>query len=406
MDWYYFVALIIIIPQLIILIQAFSNYRFVLNKYKKRRLWDKLQVVLIVPCKGLDSCFHKNIASFFHQDYKNYSLWFVVAEKSDPAYAELCKLRDQLGQNSNAHEIQILIADKSYSCGQKIHNLLYAIERIDDSVEIIALADSDACGRPDWLSHLIYPLRKSKNGVTSGYRWFVPQKNNLASVALSVVNAKIVQLLGNTRFNHAWGGSMAIRVDVFHRLGIDKIWTKALSDDYTISNAVKKAGMKVAFVPACLMASHETTTWKNLFEFARRQFLITRVNALGMWWFGLFSSIYSVVGLWGTIALAIWDKSLGTSRIFFTAIAALFFLSQMCRAILRQKMAARLFEEDRNKMKFAMVADILFFWVWSILLLLFIVSSAFGRTICWRGIRYKLISPIETIVIGPKLNHR
>ena len=33
-----------------------------------------------------------------------------------------------------------------------------------------------------------------------------------------------------------------------------------------------------------------------------------------------------------------------------------------------------------------------------VLLLLFIVSSAFGRTICWRGIRYKLLSPTEIIV--------
>ena len=61
----------------------------------------------------------------------------------------------------------------------------------------------------------------------SGYRWFIPMENNSATLALSVINAKIAQLLGVTRFNQAWGGSMAVRVDVFKRLGMDKIWQKS-----------------------------------------------------------------------------------------------------------------------------------------------------------------------------------
>ena len=53
-----------------------------------------------------------------------------------------------------------------------------------------------------------------------------------------------------------------------------------------------------------------------------------------------------------------------------------------------------------------MAVDIFLFWVWSPLLLIFILSSAFGRTICWRGIRYKLVGPTETKVIGEKIiNH-
>jgi hypothetical protein len=53
-------------------------------------------------------------------------------------------------------------------------------------------------------------------------------------------------------------------------------------------------------------------------------------------------------------------------------------------------------------MKAAGAADVLGFWLWSILMLLLIVSSAFGRTICWRGIRYRLLSATETIVVGEK----
>ena len=47
----------------------------------------------------------------------------------------------------------------------------------------------------------------------------------------------------------------------------------------------------------------------------------------------------------------------------------------------------------------AMAADILFFWAWSFLLLILIASSAFGRTITWRGIRYKLLGPEQILTI-------
>jgi len=278
--------------------------------------------------------------------------------------------------------------------------LLYCYDKIADDVEVIAFADSDICVRSDWLSHIVYPLRKSKNGAASGYRWFIPKKNNLASLALSAVNAKIVQLLGNSRFNQAWGGSMAIRTDVFRQIGLDKIWPKALSDDLSLSYAVKKAGMKVVFVPACLVASYEYTTWSRLFEFGRRQFLITRVSAPATWWFALFSSLYSTLGLWGTAAVAIYAAMIGEGNLpLFAAVPILFFAGQLTRAILRQRMISKLLKYDWPKMKAAAAADIFLFWLWSLLMLFFIISSAFGRTICWRGIRYKLLGPTETIIL-------
>lgn len=401
MIWYYFIASAIVLLQVLFLIQVYNNYRYALNKYKRERSWYRPRTALIVPCKGLDSAFNENITSLFNQDYENYLLLFVVAEKSDPAYDELCKLKNRLSQSSKARDVQVLVAGQGHSCSQKIHNLLYCYERITDDIEVLAFADSDVCLRSDWLNHIVYPLRKSKNGAASGYRWFIPKKNNPASLALSALNAKVAQLLGNTRFNQAWGGSMAIRVDVFRELALDKIWPKALSDDLSLSCAVKKARKKVAFVPACLVPSYESTAWAELFKFARRQFLITRVSNPKTWWFGLCSSVYSVLALWGTAAVAIYTAATGEKNLlFFTAVPILVLACQMGRAIVRQKMAGKLLQQDLLKMRFARAADILLFWVWSLLLLLLIISSAFGRTVTWRGIRYKLLGPTETIVIG------
>ena len=409
MDWYIYVAWAAIISQLIFLWQTHSNCRYALKKYKKKRSWYRPRTVLIVPCKGLDSSFRENITSFFNLDYENYLLWFVVADESDPAYKELCDLKDKLKAGSKAQDVQVFVAGYGQSCSQKIHNLLYCYERIGDDVEVLAFADSDICIRANWLSHIVYPLRKSKNGVASGYRWYIPKRNNLASLALSAMNAKIAQLLGNTPFNQVWGGSMAIRVDVFRKLGIDKIWPKVLSDDLSLNCAVKKAGLRVFFVPACLVASYERATWRSLFEFSRRQFLITRVSAPRIWWLGLFSGFYSVLGTWGGAGLAIYAAKIHHRDLpLFIAVPVVFFVSQLIRVVLRQRMARTLltrsrpegFPAEHRAMNAAYAADILAFWLWSFLLLCLILASAFGRTICWRGIRYRLQGPMETIVEG------
>ncbi len=110
MNWYYYIALALILSQLLFSVQVYNNYRYALKKYKRNRWWYRPRTALLVPCKGLDSAFQKNVTSFFNQDYENYLLWFVVADKADPAYDELCKLKNHLSRDSKASDVQVLVA--------------------------------------------------------------------------------------------------------------------------------------------------------------------------------------------------------------------------------------------------------------------------------------------------------
>lgn len=396
---YNIVVIAAIVLQLLFLLHTFQNYRYVIKKFKRDRSYYRPRTLLTVPCKGIDNAFEKNIASFFNLDFENYLLCFVVEDKSDTAYAKLCEIKDKLASMSKAQEVSVVVAGKAVGGSQKNHNLLFSCRNAPAEVEVFAFADSDACIRPDWLSHLVYPLGKSKNGASSGYRWFVPQESNLATLALSALNAKVAQLLGNSRFNQAWGGSMAIKVETFYKLGLDKIWENVISDDLTLSRTVRRAGLKMVFVPACLVASYEKSSWGELFEFARRQFLITRITSPGTWWFGLFSSVYSLSGLWAGAALAIYAGTIGAGNLMlYAAMPIVFFLGQVIRAILRQMMIVKLLPDDVEKMKPAIIADIGGNCIWSWLLFMCIAASAFGRTIIWRGVRYKLIGPTKTTI--------
>jgi len=401
MDCYYFIAWVAILGQLLFIYYAVRNYRYVVAKsIRDKRTPYRPRTVLIIPCKGLDTHFDSNVRSFLEQDYDNYQLFFVVGEESDPAYRELRRLKDKLGPDSHALDVQLLVAGPSRCCSQKIHNLLYAIERVPSDTEVVAFADSDVCVHSDWLRCLVRPLRRAKCGVTTGYRWFVPLQNNLASLALSALNAAVAQFLGNSRFNQAWGGSMAVRIEDLRRLAIPEIWSNTLSDDLSLSRAVKQAGMRVIFVPQCLVASFESSTWPRLCEFARRQLLITRVYTPGAWWLGFISSLGSVAGLWVGGALAAYAAAIHAEHVLlYAAVPVLFFTGQLVRAALRQLMAARVLKEYLPQLMPAAVADILGCWLWSLVLFACLLSSAFGRTIRWRGIRYRLLGPTRTVVL-------
>ena len=403
MQWLHYIAVAAIALQLLFLYNAYRNYRYVLAKQKRRIGVFTPRAALIVPCKGLDADFDRNIASFFAQDYDDYILCFVVGDASDPAYAALTELKARRAADSKAKAVRILVAGTATSSSQKVHNLLHCYRTIGDDVEVMAFADSDACVQTDWLRRLVWPLRLEKHGASTGYRWFVPNTNTIPTLALSALNAAVAQMLGNTPLNLIWGGSMAITVRNFRRFGLDKAWQTALSDDLSVSRAVKTAGKKVVFVPPCLVASYETTTWAKLFEFARRQFVITRVVTPGTWLAGLLCSLGSVLGLWGGVALAVYTAYAGLERQWlFVAVPVVFFAGQFVRAALRQHMIAQVLKNDLPRMKYAKLADLLGFWIWSILLLCILVSSAFGRTIRWRGIRYRLLGPTETVVEGPE----
>jgi len=394
---YNIIAGFFVATQALFLFQMIQNYRYALRKSSKERDSFKPVTLLTVPCKGIDKAFEKNITSLYKLDYDSYYLNFVVEDASDPAYEQLNLLKEKLASSSKALDVRILVAGIADSSSQKIHNLLHSCANAADDTEVFAFADSDACLDPDWLQHLVHPLRKKRHGASTGYRWFVPSQNNLASLVLSAINGKIAQMLGNTGFNQAWGGSMAIRTETFRELGLDKLWATAVSDDLCLSSTVKKAKLKIMYVPACLVASYEHTTWPKLFEFARRQFLITRVTMPGVWVFALFCSVYTLAGLWGSAAVAV-SAILAKHpyALFYASVPVLFFAGQLIRSVLRQKMIAKLLPADAENMKAAAMVDIFGNCIWSWVLLACIISSAFGRTITWRGIRYKMISGTKT----------
>src|SRR5262245_17124987 len=97
------------------------------------------RVAIFCPCKGIDAEFEKNIQSILNQSCPNYEVRFIVDSTDDPAYEVL----RSLGAG-------VLVAGRTTSRGQKVHNLAYAVEHAP-AAEVYVFCDSDARFPADWL---------------------------------------------------------------------------------------------------------------------------------------------------------------------------------------------------------------------------------------------------------------
>ncbi len=257
-------------------------------------------VTLFVPCCGVEEGLATNLAALAQQDYPNLRLVFVVERADDTAIPFIKPLAGEL-----------LIAGAAEGRGQKVHNLLTAIDRASPS-DVWAFADSDGRPDPGWLRRLVGELDCPGIGVASTYRFYVPEPLSFLTLLRSVWNASVLSLLGNHDRNFAWGGGMAIRRGVFERIGVAEAWQGALSDDYALTHTVRRAGLKVSFVPGCLVPSYGRVGLVELLSFVTRQMAITRVYwpalfRVGVLHHGLYSA-FLLLGPWagGKAGLILW----------------------------------------------------------------------------------------------------
>ncbi len=365
----------------------------------------RLKAVIIIPCKGLEEGIEENLRALLLQDYPHYEIIFVTESKKDPAYALISKIIKQSKQNKPA--AWLLVAGEATNQGQKVHNLSAAIEMLNSfnrSAEVLVFADSDAHVTRRWLRDLIAPLQEDdlRIGATTGYRWYLPVRGGFHSLLLTVWNSSALPLLGE-RSSFAWGGGMAIRRDNFEALDILSRWQSALSDDYTLSAAVKEAGKRIMFIPQCLAVTLADMTLAQLIEFTNRQMRITRVYSPRVWKLALITHGLYNLAFWGGVFWLISSAMLG--KISHTQCYLLLgvFIVGAITGALRALVVTNFIRSEQRAGKIPLVAYMLLGPVVSLVYLTNIILSAATTRISWRGIGYQMISPTETLTLSRPL---
>jgi cellulose synthase/poly-beta-1,6-N-acetylglucosamine synthase-like glycosyltransferase len=340
-----------------------------MRRFRPRRK-SRESVIVFCPCKGLDPEFEKNIQSILNQDYPNYQVQFIVESEDDPA----CRVLRGLG-------LKVLVAGRTTSRGQKVHNLAYAVQQ-SPVADVYVFCDSDARFPANWLSLLLAPL--TPNNVTTGYRWYVATRAHFPTWMRSAWNASSVGVLGDHNRNFAWGGSTAIYRETFHRLDIPSAWRGSVSDDYSVTRVAQRNGVGIVFVPECLIPSYGDCTFRELLEFTTRQIIITRIYNPSLWRVGFAGHLIFNVAFW-TLPFS--------HPLLWMGLYAI----SAARAWIR-------YSAVQTALPAVVLSKGRWFYILStpLVALLFLynmIVSAFTDEIVWRQIHYKLVSPDETQVL-------
>lgn len=392
---YYFFAILLVYLSWKSLLGGFDYLNFFRRELAKTRSAYTPFCSLIAPCKGLDEDLEKNLNALFEQNFPNYEVIFVTDYENDESVQIIEKLIS--ASPRPRVPVSLVIAGKSENEAQKVHNLREAVLRVSDESKVLVFVDSDVRPNKDWLKNLIAPLQNEKIGCASGYRWFIGKSFSLGTEMRSVWNASIASALGaNLQNNFCWGGSMAIRRETFEKLNMREKWRGVLSDDFAMTRAMNEANLPIFHVPQSLTASVENCSFGEMLEFTTRQMKITRVYGTKFWVMsfvgsGLFNLVMLVSFLLLIFGISFWFP------LVTILLVSIFSIGKSWLRLNAVKLVLKNYEPQLNRQ----------FWTQNTLWLfappLFFyncICALLSRKIVWRGIKYELKSPTETVIMA------
>ncbi|HEX4148192.1 MAG TPA: glycosyltransferase [Pirellulales bacterium] len=382
-------AVLALVQAVLLVIQTVEHRR-----YRGQRLRTPPQLhpsgraAVFVPCKGLEPGLVDNLRPLFEQDYANYQLAFIVQSHDDPACGPIRALAAQYPSVSAS----LVIAGRANACGQKVHNLLRATERLSVDLQFLAFADSDVRTSPAWLRMMLQRLlTRADTGAVTGYRWLIPSRNSLANLVLYSLNSAIATLFTSGGHHLLWGGCWAIRRELFDALRIREAWQGVLSDDLAASRVIHRAGLRIKFEPGCMLAAPCDSGARDMLDFLYRQhFMLWRYAP--RWSLAVLgATLIGVCGCWLPLA-ASWlaYQRAGHAPASLLALLALVYGLHVGRGVLRAVLAGGYFPEYRRALAPAAVFDTFCGPLAAIVSLSAILAAAFGRRVRWRQIRYRV----------------
>lgn len=346
---------------------------------------------VIVPCRGAEEGLKANLEALFKQQYPDYEVIFVTGNEADACVPTLSGFLGSRGA-------RIVFAGEARGESQKVRNLRVATKEISSRSEVLVFMDSDARPSVQWLSSLVDALGGEGIGASTGYRWFVPASRGLAAELRSSWNASVASRLSeDASGNFCWGGSTAIRRDVFERLHIGEIWEGVLSDDYAVMRTLRREGLGIEFAPGAMTATLEDCSFRELLEFTTRQMKITRVYAPKLWVSGLIgAALFNLTVVWGILNLALgtgvgrWVAAAGLSLVWGLGVG---------KAFVRLRAVAESLPDHGAEIRRQTLPQTVL-WVFTpAIFLLNCIVAWFSRDIVWRGIRYRMVSPEKTVTL-------
>lgn len=221
---------------------------------------------VLLPVRGIDEGFEDNVKAILSQDYPAYRVLVLADAREDPGAARALELSRAMPRVP----VELVLSDPA-GMGGKVNALRTGLGHLSREDEAVVFADADIRPSRDWLRQLVQPLADVTVGASTGFRWYVPPRPGFWSLVRSEWNAVSANVLFDGRRNYTWGGSSAVRRENLPRLRLEERWRGVLSDDLVVTEAVREAGLRIAYAPASLVPTLEDADRGACLEWCARQ---------------------------------------------------------------------------------------------------------------------------------------
>lgn len=337
-------------------------------------------ITILKPIRGLDSFAYENLASFCRQDYPAFQIVFGVLDESDPAVEVVRRIINDFPS------LDISLVTDSHSIGPNLKVCNLANMQREAKYPLLLISDSDIQVAPDYLRHVVQPMKDEQVGVvTCMYRSApIGLASSIEALGISTefhAGVLVARRLEGMKF--ALGSTILIRQEALSAVGGFRAVVDFLGDDFLLGYLPAEAGYKV--VLSDLVVDHvlDTESVGDLVRHQTRWSRSTRASRplgyLGLIFthgtaMSLLLLLASRGALWGWIVLlVVWTARLAMAWIVGSRY-------------LKDKVARRL-------LWLVPVRDIISFGIW--------LYSFVGDTIEWRGKKFRLtkggrLIPLET----------
>jgi ceramide glucosyltransferase len=324
-------------------------------------------VSVLKPLYGAEPGLYEHLRSFCCQDFPQFQLVFGVRDAADPALAVVQRLVAEFP----LLPIDVVIDPQQHGSNAKVSNLINMIARARH--DVLAMADSDTCVRPDYLAAVTAPLQDRSVGlVTCLYRG-VPTRQIWSRLGAMYINdwyapSVLLAWLFGYR-GYVSGQTICLRRETLQAIGGLRSVASHLADDHRLGEMVRALGLRTVLSRYWLAAEHDEPTLDSLIGHELRWMRTIRVlRPKSFRW--MFLSFSLPLALFG-IALTAVDP------VFSTTAWALFLTTLIARLALH---VVHRRHDDRPLLLDCWLLparDLLTLWVWC--------RSFLGSQVIWRG---------------------
>lgn len=228
------------------------------------------KVAVIVCLRGHDPTLEQSLEALGRQDWPEFELHLALDSSSDPAHAVARKFAASRTLPTSIH----VLPEPTRHCGLKCDLQRLAYSRLNPKIEFVVLTDADCVAPTDWLANLLQPFESPAVGAVSGNRWYGHAPGWGSEVRRIWNAAAIVQMY---LYRIPWGGALALRRSAIEQAGLIGIWSRTLCEDTVVQQALKKVGLRVAWLPRLALVSQESAAPAAAANWIVRQLVTARL---------------------------------------------------------------------------------------------------------------------------------